>query len=671
MLDDLREWLETVGPVLHRKPKANGADEAPANPFLALARRQGFYVPVDVEARLRDMRYQGPGESGVHATQLSVSASLLSHGEPVDAVVATLMDATRVAAGLFGDNWNWRREERAIRGLCDSWLAKHPDIAPAALDGPANGLGAALSEQADGAGATAQPDPGGPQPGPGEPAPDPAPRKKKKRRTPGAPTAATIIADGVVTEVHKTGCDLVLADGDLHLYRDGVWQPLAPGDEKWLRVLVQIGAKALGDGAKLPLVSAAWRYLTEHPDLYRDDVTWDLPGLTVFANGTLNLLTREFGPWRSEHFLRRKLAVSYDPQATAPHFLTFVETLFADRAAAERAPMVTLVQEFFGAVLCVRLLTREQRRALFLVGASRTGKTELARIIACLVGEPIASPSVGEISERFGLQSFYGARAWIRDDAVNEGDRLDPQRFKTIVTGEPIDIARKNRTAVRVELDIPVVLTCNSLPASRDASDAVFNRSLVVDLGNVIDEAAAIACRRRLGIPGGIKLGHWLADQEGPGILNWALDGLARLVVKGEFSIPAPVASSIQRFKDESNAVAKFARTMLEQSDETKVERKDILCAFQGWLKEEAGDDARMHGARWLIPKLRNACPWASVRKIMGARYFCGLKLTAEGLSFWSEQAGSAHQSGRGCKGASTRETDKHWNPHTEKADDD
>src|SRR6202011_3381728 len=97
-------------------------------------------------------------------------------------------------------------------------------------------------------------------------------------------------------------------------------------------------------------------------------------------------------------------------------------------------------------------------------------------------------PSVNQLAERFGPASLYGASAWIRDDAINEGDKLDQQRFKTIVTGEAIELDRMQRDYVRVELDIPVVLTANSLPVSRDASDAVFNRCLIVDMTKVIGE---------------------------------------------------------------------------------------------------------------------------------------------------------------------------------------
>ena len=59
--------------------------------------------------------------------------------------------------------------------------------------------------------------------------------------------------------------------------------------------------------------------------------------------------------------------------------------------------------------------------------------------------------------------------AWIRDDVINEGDKLNPQRFKTIVTGEAIDVDLKNkRDRCRMYcFDIPVCLTGNSLPQGR------------------------------------------------------------------------------------------------------------------------------------------------------------------------------------------------------------
>jgi P4 family phage/plasmid primase-like protien len=465
--------------------------------------------------------------------------------------------------------------------------------------------------------------------------------------------------------VRQSRGDLLLTGGDLYLYSKGVWRLAGSSEEQWLKVLIQQGADALGAGTKLSAINAAWKRLTEHPPLYRANVEWDPGSLVAVANGTLDLRTRSLSEWKTEHFLRRKLDVAYDPSRAAPGLIAFLDSLFTDRDQRTRAHIIGLLQEFCGASLAIRLLKREQRRALILIGPSRTGKTELARLISRLVGNPIASPSVAQLAERFGPSSLYGAAAWIRDDAINEGDKLDPQRFKTIVTGEAIELDRKQRDYVRVELDIPVVLTANSLPVSRDASDAVFNRCLVVDMTNVITEEAAQVARQKTGLPNDVRwFTDWLFDQENSGILNWALDGLTSLLRRGRFDIPEPVAASIQGFKDSTTPVAEWARTMLVRSEANKIERGDLLCAFQGWWRHETGDDVRLLGARWLFPKLRTACPWMLEIRTEGVRCFGGIALTEEGLKFWKAQNDDAQRGGRGAKGtaASANFVNQFWN---------
>ena len=61
--------------------------------------RFGNKPPIDIEARLAAMRYQGAGDAGIHATQVSVSAALLNRAQPIDEVIEIVMAATRAAAG--------------------------------------------------------------------------------------------------------------------------------------------------------------------------------------------------------------------------------------------------------------------------------------------------------------------------------------------------------------------------------------------------------------------------------------------------------------------------------------------------------------------------------------------------------------------------------------------
>jgi RecA-family ATPase len=127
---ELAEWLADVSPVIIRKSASSSGsgngDSSHDNPFAAFGEQAK--PPIDVETRLATMRHQGAGDSSIHATQLQVSASLLSQGWPVDEIVQILLNATRAAAGETGKAWDWTREEHDICRMCSDWLTKHPDI---------------------------------------------------------------------------------------------------------------------------------------------------------------------------------------------------------------------------------------------------------------------------------------------------------------------------------------------------------------------------------------------------------------------------------------------------------------------------------------------------------------------------------------------------------------
>src|SRR5215831_239244 len=100
-------------PLIPRKGTAPAA-----NPFLASDMPGDGRAPVDVDMRLDAMRFQGPGQTSIHQTQLAVSAVLLNRGVGVDEIVARLLAATRRVSGAAGERWDWAREERDIGAMC-------------------------------------------------------------------------------------------------------------------------------------------------------------------------------------------------------------------------------------------------------------------------------------------------------------------------------------------------------------------------------------------------------------------------------------------------------------------------------------------------------------------------------------------------------------------------
>jgi AAA domain-containing protein len=119
-LDDLSEWIAETRPLIPRK----GEPKPAVNPFIAIKIPGAGGPAVDVSARLAAMRHRGSGETGIHQTQLSASAALLSRGVDTEEVVAAILAATRTAAGAEGERWNWAHEEKDIRAMCASWVRK-------------------------------------------------------------------------------------------------------------------------------------------------------------------------------------------------------------------------------------------------------------------------------------------------------------------------------------------------------------------------------------------------------------------------------------------------------------------------------------------------------------------------------------------------------------------
>jgi len=114
-LDDLTEWLDWQRPVIK---SLEIPDTSTANPWTDnLEERFGRTSALDVKSAVEAMSYGAGGSNSIHQTQLVVSASMVSKGHEDNEIADLLLEATRAAAGLDGERWNWKREEKAIRQM--------------------------------------------------------------------------------------------------------------------------------------------------------------------------------------------------------------------------------------------------------------------------------------------------------------------------------------------------------------------------------------------------------------------------------------------------------------------------------------------------------------------------------------------------------------------------
>jgi len=343
--DDLVEWLDWQRPVVERPSTGESEPEAQDdNPYLAAAKRLGFKPPIDVEQALAAMTCLGEGETGIHHTQLRVSASLASQGVDADEIAALLLDATRAAAGHHSAAWNWKREEEAIRRMIASAQRKFGDEAP----GRIVSLAKARSIRAAGKAAA----------GDGAAKPEPA----KKARAAKEHLIAQVGESAIAHWSDHRG-RLMLTQGAAWTYADGFWRTFDDELDHIMRITIQGVVRAMGRKTSPLLLNAVWRYVMEHPDLLREGIEWDAAGVIVCRNGVVNPRTRKTRGHSETDYATCRIEADIDATATCPIWNASLDAALGNLEEDERRKAIDTLAEWFGSTL-VRGKSREMTKEM-------------------------------------------------------------------------------------------------------------------------------------------------------------------------------------------------------------------------------------------------------------------------------------------------------------------
>jgi hypothetical protein len=232
-------------------------------------------------------------------------------------------------------------------------------------------------------------------------------------------------------------------------------------------------------------------------------------GMIVFTDGVPNLVS--FSPkFRS----RNQSPIAYDPAATCPRFLGELVD------PAVHAEDVAVIQKYMGLCLLGRNLIQ---RFMILDGKEGRGKTQLANVFQFIVGQVNASQLRTEhLADRFEVYRFLRKTLLVGVDVpANFLGSKGAFVIKGLVGGDFFDAERKGSSdCFPVAGEFCVVITSNTrLRVKLEGDVGAWRRRMLI----VRYEAPSPAKK----IP---DFGKVLVDAEGPGILNWALQGLDALI---------------------------------------------------------------------------------------------------------------------------------------------
>lgn len=606
--ETLCEWLEEQRALLQGKaPETRPVQES--DPFAKYARDAGYEPAIDIDIELSSMTHGGNGTTSIHQTQLRVSMSMIARGYEDDEIVEKILSATSQAAP--GDKqWNWSREEKSIRDMIRSGRGKATERAerpiqaqPLRSEGNLAVVHSLDEERAKKA------------------KPVKAPRDKADEIT-----ALGTAALGVWEERYGP---IIHSRGTSYAYEDGVWSTWDEQHDQMLRILMQEACASLGMAPKTGLINAATLFFLNRPSLLVRDAEFDQHGLIIAGDGTVDPRTGAIGEHSPDHRAMFKVGANLAGDRNCPAFIEFLQESFADKDPADIPDIIRTIQEWFGACL-VANKSRSLAKGLLVHGGSRTGKTQLSEVLRALLGRgQTSATSAADIGTDFGLQGFLGMRGWVADDAIGQDEYLDAERYKKIVTGEEVGVRRKNRIDIMARFGFPVMLTANHLPKIKDQSDAVYNRSLVLQMTNVRPES-----KRE---PAGFNsISAKIVAEELSGVLWWAIEGWQRLSARGVFTEPACMKRAVSDMQNNNNQVGSWLRDCAIADSTTKVANADLFASFAGWYYQENGDGKFPWSQNGFIRRIKDMMPNLGYQKGLKTRNLTGIRLTEDGLEYWS-----------------------------------
>ncbi|MFB8403111.1 phage/plasmid primase, P4 family [Streptomyces sp. NPDC055912] len=293
----------------------------------------------------------------------------------------------------------------------------------------------------------------------------------------------------------------------------------------------------------------------------------DTSPIVACRNGLLRIRDRELLPHNPGFFNLVSVPYDYDPDATAPTWDAFLAGIWPDDPES-----IAALQEWFGYVLSGRT---DQQKILLMKGPSRSGKGTIARILKELVGkENLAGPTLAGLGTNFGLSTLVGKPLAVISDARLSGDGGQVvERLLTISGEDTIDIDRKYREPWTGKLPTRLMVLTNELPNFGDSSGVIARRFIVLNM------TASWLGKEDTGLTGKLAT-------EMPGIINWALDGLARLQRTGRITEPASSQDAVTMMQDTASPTSAFVRERCTTGPAHEVPVDVLWTAWREWAED-------------------------------------------------------------------------------------
>lgn len=380
-----------------------------------------------------------------------------------------------------------------------------------------------------------------------------------------------IIVEELLDLAKRNKWQLCQRDGSFYLFNGAFWK-LIENDE--VKNLLQKAAERMGaDKFKARHYEFADQLFKQFivsahlsaPKVNRDQVRINL------TNGTLLIEANKISlyPPNPDHFMTYQLPFAYDPETQAPIWLRYLMRVLPE------AELQNVLAEGFGYIFIPsRKLKLE--KMLLLSGDGSNGKSVAFEVLSALLGpENLSSYSL----EKLTTEETH--RAKIKDKLVNYCSEisvnLEASMFKALVSGESVPARELYGKPFQIENYAKLIANANKLPTVAEHTHAWFRRFLIIPFNVTIPDHEQDT-----------QLANKIIAAELPGVLNWVLAGLRRLLSQGHFTDSEAVRAQTELYKRQSDTVRLFLDEYGYESDTRQITPlQDLYREYQGFCRDD------------------------------------------------------------------------------------
>lgn len=303
------------------------------------------------------------------------------------------------------------------------------------------------------------------------------------------------------------------------------------------------------------------------------------PMLVRVKNGVIELRTQGYRENCRQDLITSVCPVDYDPQAICPTWERFIAEI-----TCGDTELAAFMKRLVGYMLTGRT---DEQLLFFFYGHGSNGKSTFIQIIQSLLGSYatqinsdvlMANRSVG--GPNASLAKLPGKRLVVANE-LPEGGRFDDMLLKSMTGGDTL-VARQvyGKHEIEFTAQFSLVIIGNHKPVIHDMSHGMWRRMCLVPFAAQFSaEQADPTLPARL-----------LAEL--PGILNWALAGVAEWQQHGlKRSLPAAIVAANEEYREESDLLGEFLSGCILQPD-AYTPATELYQAFQTFACE--GNEWRM-----------------------------------------------------------------------------